>query len=53
MVFCLYFKDTISLSDDVFEIKMKYHNFIIILLILNHIFSYQDGIIVQSLFLPF
>ena len=41
----------ISLSDNVFEIKMKYHNFIIILLILTYILSYQDGMIVQSLFL--
>ena len=34
------------------EIKTKYHNFIVILLILTHISSYQDGIIVRSLFLP-
>ena len=38
--------------DDVFEIKTKYHNFIVILLILTHILSYQDGIIIRSLFLP-
>ena len=31
---------------------MKYHNFIVILLILTRFLSYQDGIIVQSLFLP-
>ena len=42
----------ISLSDDVFGIKTKYHNFIVILFILTHILSYQDGIIVWSLFLP-
>ena len=41
-----------SLSDDVFEIKTKYHNFIVIPLILTHILSYQDGIIVRSSFLP-
>ena len=38
--------------DDVFEIKTKYHNFIVIFLILTHILSCQDGIIVRSLFLP-
>ena len=42
----------ISLFDDVFEIKTKYHNFIAFLLILTHTLSYQDGIIVRSLFLP-
>ena len=52
MIFCLYFKDIIRQTDDVFEIKMKYHNFIVILLILTHILSYQDGIIVRSFFLP-
>ena len=41
-----------SLSDDVFEIKTKYHNFIVILLILTHILSYQDDFIVRSLLLP-
>ena len=47
-----YFIFISSLSDNVFEIKMKYHSFIVILLILTHILSYQDGIIVRSLFLP-
>ena len=42
----------ISLPDDVFEIKARYHNFIVTLLILTHILSYQDDIIVRSLFLP-
>ena len=42
---------TICLSDDVFEIKTKYHNFIVILLILTHILSYQGDIILRSLFL--
>ena len=41
-----------SLSDDVFEIKRKYHNFVAFLLILFHVLGYQDGIIVRSLFLP-
>ena len=39
------------MSDDVFKIKTKYHNFIVILLILTHILSYQDDI-VRSLLLP-
>ena len=52
MIFRLYFKDIISLSDNVFEIKAKYHNFIVSLLISTHILSYQDDIIVRSLFLP-
>ena len=34
------------------EINTKYHNFNVIFLILTYILSYQDGIIVRSLFLP-
>ena len=49
---CFRHYQTVSLSDDVFEIKRKYHNFMVILLILTHILSYQDGFIVRSLFLP-
>ena len=52
VIFRLYFKDIIRQSNDVFEIKTKYHNFVVILLILTHILSYQDGIIVPSFFLP-